>query len=103
MPPHLSTSFEIQKYYQNKPKFNGFYSRNNLPKIKDGAFAINLDECKSVGTHWIGLYVNDDNGSACCNATYFDSCRFKLIPKEIKKFMENENIMTNIEYNHMIQ
>ena len=46
-------NFELQKYYQNEPKFNGVYSRNNLPKIKDGAYVINLDEYKSVGTHWI--------------------------------------------------
>ena len=31
MPPHLLINFEIQKYYQNEPKFNGVYSRNNLP------------------------------------------------------------------------
>ena len=36
MPPHSLTNFEIQKYYQNEPKFNGVYSRNNLSKIKDG-------------------------------------------------------------------
>ena len=36
MPPHPLGSFEIQKYYQSKPKFNGVYLRNNLPKIKDG-------------------------------------------------------------------
>ena len=35
--PHLLTNFEIQKYYQNEPKFNGAYSRNNLLKIKDGS------------------------------------------------------------------
>ena len=29
MPPHPSANFEIQKYYQNKPKLNGLYSRNN--------------------------------------------------------------------------
>ena len=34
MPPHPSTNFEIQKYYQNEPKFNGNNSRNNLPKKK---------------------------------------------------------------------
>ena len=51
MLPHLLTNFEIQKYYQKKPKFNGVYSRNNLPKIKDGAYIINLDEFKSIGTH----------------------------------------------------
>ena len=36
------TNFEIQRYYQNVPKFNGVYSRKNLPKIKDGA-VINPD------------------------------------------------------------
>ena len=44
MPPHLLTNFETQEYYQNEPKFNGVYSRNNLPKIKDGAYVMNLDE-----------------------------------------------------------
>ena len=29
MRPHLLANFEIQKYYQNEPKFNGVYSRNN--------------------------------------------------------------------------
>ena len=51
MPSHPLTNFEIQKYYQNKPKFNGVYSRINLHKIKDGAYVINLDEYKSIGTH----------------------------------------------------
>ena len=41
---HLLTNFEIQEYYQNEPKFNSVCSRNNLPKIKDGAYVINLDE-----------------------------------------------------------
>ena len=51
MLPHPLTSFEIQKYYQNEPKFNGVYSRNNLPKTKNGAYVTNLDEYKSIGTH----------------------------------------------------
>ena len=38
--------------------FNGVYLRNNLPKTKDGAYAINLDEFKSTGTLWIALYVH---------------------------------------------
>ena len=37
MPPH-PLNFEIQKYYENEPKFNGVYSRSNLPKIKNGHF-----------------------------------------------------------------
>ena len=45
MPPHPLTNFKMQKYYQNEPRFNGIYSRNNLPKqIRDGAYIINLDE-----------------------------------------------------------
>ena len=43
--PHPLTNFEIQKYYQNEPRFNGVYSRNNSPeKMKDGAYVINLAE-----------------------------------------------------------
>ena len=51
MPPHSLTNFEIQKYCENVPKFDDVYSRNNLSKIKDGAYAINLDEYKSIGTN----------------------------------------------------
>ena len=42
MPPHPLTNFAMQKYYQNKPKFNSVCSRNILPKIKDGLYVINL-------------------------------------------------------------
>ena len=52
MPDHPLTNFEIQKHYENEPRFNGAYSRNNLPKkIKDGAYVANLDEYVDVGTH----------------------------------------------------
>ena len=91
MPPHLLTNFGIQKYYQNEPKFNGVYSRNNLPKIKDGAYVRNLDDYESIGTHWIDLYVNDNN------IIYFESFGVEHIPKEIRKFTENKNIITNID------
>ena len=43
MPPHPLTNFEMQNHYRNEPKFNGIYSRNNLPEIKDGAYVRNLD------------------------------------------------------------
>ena len=61
MLPHLLTNFEIQKYNQNEPKFNSAYSRNNLYKVNVGAYIINLDEYEPIGTHWIVLYVNDNN------------------------------------------
>ena len=46
MAPYPLINFEIQKYYQNETKFNGVYSRNNMPKIKDGACVIFLDDYK---------------------------------------------------------
>ena len=51
MPHHPLTNFEVQKYFQNEPKFNGAYSRNNLPKIKDGTHIMNLNDFKSIGAH----------------------------------------------------
>ena len=51
MATHLLTSFEIKKYYQEKPRFNGVYSRNNLSKMKDETYMINHDEYESIGTH----------------------------------------------------
>ena len=52
MPPHPLTKFEIKSYYEYEPRFNGVYSRDNLPKtIKNGAYVINLDEYEDVGTH----------------------------------------------------
>ena len=90
MPPHPLTNFEIQKYYQNEPKFNGVYSRDNLRKIKDGAYVINFDEYSNIGTHWVALYLQKNN------ITYFDSFGVEDIPKEIKSFIKNKNIKTNI-------
>ena len=61
MLPHPLTNFKIQNYYQNERIFSGIYLRNNLPKIKDEAHVTNLDEFKSIRTHWIALYVNGEN------------------------------------------
>ena len=98
MPPHPLTNFEIQKYYhnheqrslKNETRFNGVYSRDNLPKIKDGACVINLDEYSDIVTHWIALYVLNND------VTYLDSFGVERIPKEIEIFIGNKNIKTNI-------
>ena len=98
MPPHPLTNFEIKKYYQNELRFNGVYSRDNLPKIKDGAYIINLDEYSDIGTHWVAFYVHNDD------ITYFDSFGIEHIPKEIEAFINNKKIKTNIfRIKHMIQ
>ena len=44
IPPHPLANFEIQKYYQNEPRFNEVFSRDNLPNKMVGAYVINLDE-----------------------------------------------------------
>ena len=90
MPPHPLTNFEIQKYYQNEPRFNGVYSRGNLPKIKDGAYVINIDEYYDIGTHWVVFHVQNND------VTYFDSFGVEHIPEQIKTFISNKNIKTNI-------
>ena len=75
MSSHPLTNFEIQKYYQNEPRFNGVYLRDNLQKVKDGAYIINLDEYSDIGTHWVALYVQNND------VTYFDSFGVEHIPK----------------------
>ena len=95
IPPHPLRNFEIQKYYQNEPRFNGVFSRDNLPErssteIKDGAYIINLNEYSDIGTHWVALHVNNNN------VPYLDCFGVGHIPKEIKEFFKNKNIKTNI-------
>ena len=91
IPPHPLTNFEIKEYYEYESRFNGVYSRYNLPKtIKNGAYVINLPEYADVGTHWIALYVKNNE------VIYFDSFGVEHIPKEIKRFIEHKNIKRNI-------
>ena len=98
MPTHPLTIFEIQTCYHNEPKFNRVYWRNNLLKIKDGAYAINLHEFKSIGTNWIALYMNTET------VTCFDSLGVEHIPNEIWKYIGTKILkQTFIEYKHMIQ
>ena len=92
MLPHPLTNFEVQRCYQNEPRFNGVFSRNNLPRTKkDGAYAINLEEYADVGlTHWIALFCNGNE------IVYFDSFGVEHVPEEIKEFVGTKNIIANI-------
>ena len=75
---HSLTNFEIQKSYQNEPRFNSVYSGNNFPKtIKDGAYVIDLDEYVDVGTHWIALFCN------ISEIVYMDSFGVEYVLEEI--------------------
>ena len=67
------------------------YSRNNLPnKIKKGAYVVNSDEYENTGTHWVDLFVKPKY------AVYFDSFGIEPIPKEINKFIGNNDIKSSI-------
>ena len=81
----------MQRYYQNEARFNGVYSRDNLPdKIKDEAYVINIDEYSDIGTYWTASYALNNN------VTSFDSFGIEHIPKEIKKFIDKSTVITNI-------
>ena len=99
MPFHSLTNIEINEYYKNQPRFNGVYSRDNLPnKIKKGAYAINLDEYENTGTHWVALFVKPKYTTELSSSErtgYFDSFGVEHIPKEINKFIDN-GIKSNI-------
>ena len=58
--------------------------------MKDGAFVVNLDEDKSMGTPLDSLYVNGNS------VTYLDSSGIEHIPEKVKRFVGNSNIITNI-------
>ena len=91
IPPQPLKNSEIQKYYKNEPRFNGVFSRNNLPKkIKDGAYVINLDEYADVGTHWIALFFNRNE------VVYFYSFGVEHVSEEIENIIRNKNIKANI-------
>ena len=71
------------------PDLMVFIRERIQPKKRDGAYIVNLDEYSDIGTHWVALHVNN-------NVTYFDSFGVEHIPKEIKAFIKNKNIKTNI-------
>ena len=85
LPFHPLTNIEINEYYKSEPRFNGVYSRNNLPnKFKKGAHVINLDEYENTGTYWVSVFIKTNE------AIYFDSFGIEHIPKEIK-FIDNSD------------
>ena len=86
----LGKIFNATLFYQNERKFNVDYSRSNLPKVKDAEYLMNLEGYKSLGTHWINLYMNGNK------ATYLNSLGVKHILKEIKKIKGNKYIITNM-------
>ena len=80
--PHPSTNFEIQKYYQNEPRFTGVFLRDNLPnKTKDGAYIINLGEYADTGTNWIALLCTE------IEVIYFENFGVNMFLKKLKDLL----------------
>ena len=70
MPCHLLTNFEIRKYYQSEPTFNGVYSRNNLSKI----ILVSINNKNSLYSY--------NNKRASYDAICFESFWVEHIPKK---------------------
>ena len=85
MQHHTIINFKIRRYYQNKLRFDGVYSRNCVPKRKDEKNVIYLDEYKQIATQWIALYANSSNG------TCLDGFGFEHIPEDIQKLVGKKN------------
>ena len=81
---------EITNYFNYKPRFNGGFSRRNIPRKKDGAYVLNLDDKNSKGTHWVSLFVDRNT------AVYFDSFGIKYIPQEVLNRIRDKSITHNI-------
>ena len=77
-------------YFKDINRFNGVFSRNNLPKLKNSAYVINLDPSKNTETHWVVIFMKNTE------VIYFDSFGIEYIPKEIMEEIGNKNIKTNI-------
>ena len=73
---HPLSNIEITEYFNHEPRFNSVFSRNNLPRIKDRVYVINLDDQKSKGTHWVSLFIDKHLD------VYFDSFEIECIPQE---------------------
>ena len=81
---------KIFKYFNSKPNFNGVFSRDNLPRIKDGTYAINFHDKESKETHWISLYVDGNT------PVHFDLFGIEYIPQQVSSNIKDKSIILNI-------
>ena len=64
-------------YFNYETRFNVVFSKDDLPRIKDGEYSINLDDKQSKGTYWISIFIDKNT------AVYFDSFGTEYIPQEV--------------------
>ena len=90
VPLHPLNNNKITNYFKYEPRFKDVFSRNNLPRIKDRAYVVNLDDKKSKITHWVSLFI-DRNA-----VVYFDSFGIEYIPLEVLNKIRDKSITHNI-------
>ena len=83
-------NIEITNYFKYEPRFNSIFSRNNLPRINDGAYVIHLDDKNSKGTYWVSVFIDRNK------TVYFHSFGIGLFPQEISDKIRDESITHNI-------
>ena len=93
---HLN-NIEITNHFSYEPRFNGFFSRNNISRIKDGAYVINRDDENSTGTHWVSLFIDRNT------AVYFDYFGIEYIPQEVLNKIKDQSITHNMFRIHNIE
>ena len=87
---HLLNNIEITNYFNYEPRFNGVFSRNNIPRINDGAYVINLHDKNSKGKQWASLFIDKNT------AVYFDSFGIEYILEEVLNKIRDKSITHNI-------
>ena len=89
-PLHPLSNNEITNCFNYALRFNGVFSRNNLPRTKDGMYVINLDDKKSKETRWVFLLIDRNT------AVYFDSFGIEYISQEVLNKIRGKSITDNI-------
>ena len=87
---HPINNIEITNYFNDESRFDNVFSRNNLPRIEDGAYVIILDVKNSKGTHWVSLFIDKNT------AGYFEAFGIEYIPQEVLNKIRDKSITHNI-------
>lgn len=53
------SNYDIDYLLRNIDLYNGCYSNDNLPKLKNGFYVVNLQDEKDNGSHWVCFCKND--------------------------------------------
>ena len=87
---HPLSNIEITKYFNNKPRFNAVFLRNNWSRIRNGVYEMNLDDKKSKGIQWVLLFIDRNGG------VYRDSFGIEHIPQEVLNNFRDKSITHNL-------